>query len=77
MPNIQRSREAEAFFCARQHTAPEVVSACEGWTAHEVTAHLTGAAVEITRHLQPCLKGDPVPTTRTFRATGAPVPRHG
>ncbi|MFZ0877125.1 MAG: hypothetical protein WAN20_21825 [Pseudonocardiaceae bacterium] len=51
MPNIQRSRETEAFLDARQHTAPEVVSACEGWTAHEVTAHLTAAAAEISRHL--------------------------
>lgn len=72
MPNIQRSREAEAFFDARQHTAPEVVSACEGWTAHEVTAHLTGAAAEITRHLQPYLKSDPVPTTRTFEQREPP-----
>jgi len=63
---IERSREAEAFLDARQHTAPEVVSACEGWTAHEVTAHLAGAAAEITRHLEPYLAGDPVPNTRTF-----------
>ena len=63
---IPRSQEAEAFLDARQHTAPEVVSACEGWTAHEVTAHLAAAAAEITRHLQPYLAGDPVPQTRTF-----------
>lgn len=63
---IDRSREAEAFLDARQHTPPEVVSAGEGWTAHEVTAHLTGAAAEISRHLTPYLAGEPVPKTQTF-----------
>ncbi|HEX4099286.1 MAG: maleylpyruvate isomerase N-terminal domain-containing protein [Pseudonocardiaceae bacterium] len=72
MPNIQRSRETEAFLDARQHTAPEVVSACEGWTAHEVTAHLTAAAAEISRHLEPYLRGDAVPTTRTFEQREPP-----
>ncbi len=63
---IDRSREAVAFLDARQHTDPGTVSACEGWTAHEVTAHLAAAAAEITRHLRPYLAGDPVPETRTF-----------
>lgn len=61
-----RSHEAEAFLDARQHTAPGIVSACDGWTAHEVTAHLTAAAAEISLHLRPYLAGDPVPKTRTF-----------
>ncbi|MDQ2706760.1 MAG: maleylpyruvate isomerase N-terminal domain-containing protein [Actinomycetota bacterium] len=62
---IDRSREAEAFLDARQHTPP-AVSACEGWTAHEVTAHLAAAAAEITCHLKPYLAGEPVPKTQTF-----------
>jgi hypothetical protein len=72
MPSISRSREAEAFFDARQHVAPEVVSACEGWTAHEVTTHLAAAAAEIIRHLQPYLNGEPVPKTRTFEEREPP-----
>jgi hypothetical protein len=63
---IPRSREAEAFLDARDSTAPDIVSACEGWTAHEVTAHLAAMMVEITRHLEPYLRGDEVPPTRTF-----------
>jgi hypothetical protein len=63
---IDRSQEAEAFLDARQHTAQGIVSACDGWTAHEVTAHLAAAAAEISHHLQPYLEGDPVPETRTF-----------
>src|ERR1700722_2488682 len=72
MPQIDRSPEAEAFLDARQHTAPEVVSACEGWTAHEVTAHLAAMAAEITLHLEPYLQGDPVPATRTFEEREPP-----
>jgi hypothetical protein len=66
MTTIERSREADMFLEARQHVAPEVVSACQGWTAHEVTAHLTGIAAELTRHLEPYLDGRPVPATRSF-----------
>jgi hypothetical protein len=72
MSVIERSREAEAFLDARQHTAPEVVSACDGWTAHEVTAHLAGNAAEIVRHLDPYLEGRPVPATRSFEEREAP-----
>jgi Mycothiol maleylpyruvate isomerase N-terminal domain len=72
MPNLQRSAEAEAFLEARQSTASEVVSACAGWTAHEVTAHLVAMAAEITRHLKPYLQGDPVPRTRTFEEREPP-----
>ena len=72
MSQIARSDEAEAFLAARQHIAPDVVSACEGWTAHEVTAHLAAMAAEVTRHLEPYLQGDPVPATRTFEEREPP-----
>jgi hypothetical protein len=70
---IGRSAEAEAFFAAIEATAPEVVSACDGWTAHEIAAHVTGNAVEIVRHLEPYLQGDPVPETRSFEEREAPL----
>lgn len=72
MDLISRSPEAEAFFDARQYTAPEVLSACEGWTAHDVTAHLAATAAEITRHLQPYLLGDEVPQTQSFKQREPP-----
>jgi Mycothiol maleylpyruvate isomerase N-terminal domain len=68
----QRSGEAEAFLDARQHTAPEVLSACEGWTAHEVTAHLAATCAEVTRHLRPYLQGEQVPVTRSFEEREPP-----
>jgi len=70
---IQRSAEADAFFAAIEVTAPELVSACDGWTAHEIAAHVTGNAVEIVRHLDPYLQGDPVPETRSFEEREAPL----
>jgi hypothetical protein len=70
---IERSAEAEAFFTAIEVTAPELVSACDGWTAHEIAAHVTGNAVEIVRHLEPYLQGDPVPKTRSFEEREAPL----
>lgn len=72
MDTIERSYEAEAFLEARQHTAPEVVSACEGWTAHELTAHLAAACAEVTCHLQPYLRGEQVPATRSFEEREPP-----
>lgn len=77
MSEIERSRETEAFLDARQRTAPEVVSACDGWTAHEVTAHLAGNAAEIVRHLNPYLEGRPVPATRSFEEREAPFQQMG
>ncbi len=58
---IERSREATAFLDTIDRTAPQAVSACEGWTTHEIAAHVTGIAVEVIRHLDPYLNGDPVP----------------
>jgi Mycothiol maleylpyruvate isomerase N-terminal domain len=43
---LPRRREAEALLDALQDTAPSVVTACDGWTAHEITAHLAGAAAD-------------------------------
>ncbi|HEX5114683.1 MAG TPA: maleylpyruvate isomerase N-terminal domain-containing protein [Pseudonocardiaceae bacterium] len=68
-----RSGEAEAFLDTLQHTPPELVTACEGWTTHEVTAHLAGAAAEISRHLEPFLDGEPVPETQSFEVREAPL----
>jgi hypothetical protein len=70
---IDRSREAEAFFEAVFAADPGAVSSCEGWTTHEIVAHVTGIAVEVSRHLDPYLQGDPVPETRGFEEREAPL----
>jgi hypothetical protein len=68
-----RSREATAFLDTIDRTAPQAVSACEGWTTHEIAAHVTGIAVEVIRHLDPYLNADPVPETRSFEEREAPL----
>jgi Mycothiol maleylpyruvate isomerase N-terminal domain len=70
---IDRSREAEAFLESTGAVAPDAVSSCTGWTAHEVVAHVCGIAVEVNRHLDPYLQGDPVPKTRGFDEREAPL----
>jgi Mycothiol maleylpyruvate isomerase N-terminal domain len=72
-PMIERSAEAQAFLVTIDDTPPEAVSACDGWTAHEVAAHVTGIAVEVIRHLEPYLQGDEVPATRSFEEREAPL----
>jgi Mycothiol maleylpyruvate isomerase N-terminal domain len=71
--SVERSREAAAFLAAIHAARPEAVSACEGWTTHEIAAHVTGIAVEVARHLDPYLQGDPVPKTRSFEEREAPL----
>jgi len=70
---IERSREADAFLTCVDQAAPQAVSACEGWTTHEIAAHVTGIAIEVLRHLDPYLQGDPVPKTRSFEEREAPL----
>ena len=74
---IERSREADAFVATISQTGPEAVSACDGWTTHEIAAHVTGIAVEVNRHLDPYLHGDPVPPTRSFEEREAPLQATG
>jgi hypothetical protein len=58
-------------------TAPESVSACTGWTTHEIAAHVTGIAVEVIRHLEPYLQGQAVPKTQSFEEREAPLQATG
>jgi Mycothiol maleylpyruvate isomerase N-terminal domain len=70
---IDRSAEAEAFIAAVNAADPARVTACDGWTVHEIAAHVAGIAVEVIRHLEPFLQGDPVPQTRSFEEREAPL----
>jgi hypothetical protein len=70
---IEQSREAKEFIEAISATEADAVSACDGWTAHEVAAHVAGIAVEVNRHLDPYLLGKPVPKTRGFEEREAPL----
>ena len=67
-----RSRETEACLRALDDADPKAISACEGWTTHEVVAHLAATAAEVTRHLEPYLRCDAVPATQSFAVREAP-----
>jgi hypothetical protein len=70
---IRRSREAEALLITAHRVDPDSVSRCEGWTAHEIVAHVAGIALEVNRHLDPYLQEEPVPETRSFEEREAPL----
>ena len=70
---IERSPEAEAFLATIDKSDPRGISSCDGWTTHEIAAHITGIAVEVNRHLDPFLQGDPVPETRSFEEREDPL----
>jgi hypothetical protein len=70
---IEQSREAKEFIEAISATEPHAVSACDGWTTHQVAAHVAGIAVEVNRHLDPYLQSEPVPKTRSFEEREAPL----
>ncbi|MHB1432297.1 MAG: maleylpyruvate isomerase N-terminal domain-containing protein [Streptosporangiaceae bacterium] len=72
MPMPPAAPEIEPFLDALQSTPPGTLSACAGWTAHEVTAHLAAGAAEVSRHLDPFIQGDSVPATRGFEEREAP-----
>lgn len=58
--------EAKAFFAALDAVSPAAVTACVGWTAHEIAAHLAAGTAEIARLFEAVLAGEPVPETRPF-----------
>ncbi len=64
--------EAAAFVSALDSCAPGSLSACHGWTAHEVVAHLTAAAIEVAIAIEAYKEGRAVPDTRGFEEREAP-----
>ncbi len=53
--------EAEAFLETLDSVPPQAVSACRGWTTHEVVAHLTSGAEALANQIEAKLAGRPVP----------------
>jgi uncharacterized protein (TIGR03083 family) len=54
-------REIAGFLEALDSTPPDAVTACRGWTAHEVIAHLTSGADAFADQVEAYLDGRPVP----------------
>jgi uncharacterized protein (TIGR03083 family) len=54
-------REVTAFLDTLDDTPPDAVTACRGWTTHEVIAHLTSGADAFANQVEAHLDGRPVP----------------
>jgi hypothetical protein len=64
--------EATAFLTALEATPPEAPTACAGWTAHDLTAHLAAGALEMADLVEATLAGEPERPTRAFDDREAP-----
>ncbi|MHB1522308.1 MAG: maleylpyruvate isomerase N-terminal domain-containing protein [Ferrimicrobium sp.] len=71
-PSSALTREVGAFLEALDNTAPNAVTMCALWRAHEVVAHLAAGALEIALHLEAQGEGRPIPSTRSFEEREAP-----
>lgn len=55
------THEAEGFFEALDRMPSAAVTACRGWTAHELIAHIASGADAFANQIEAHLAGDPVP----------------
>jgi mycothiol maleylpyruvate isomerase-like protein len=71
-PTSTRPAETEALLAALHGVAPNALTACPEWTAHDIGAHLAAACEEVTRHLRAYADGRPLTSTRSFEEREAP-----
>lgn len=64
--------EAAALFDTLQVTAPDAPTACAGWTAHHLTAHLAAGAAEMAALIEDVLAARPSRETRDLADREAP-----
>ena len=64
--------EGEAFIATLLAASPSQLTACRGWTAHEVTAHLAAGSEEIADLIESHLAGAGSRPTRSFEEREAP-----
>ncbi|HSO96733.1 MAG TPA: maleylpyruvate isomerase N-terminal domain-containing protein [Acidimicrobiia bacterium] len=64
--------EATALLTTLEATRPEAPTACTGWTAHDLTAHLAAGAKEMADLVEVALAGQPDRPTRPFTTREAP-----
>ena len=71
-PSTSFKCEANAFLAALERTSPDAITACSGWTAHEIVAHLAAAGIEVALNLEAYGEGRSIPSTRGFEEREAP-----
>jgi uncharacterized protein (TIGR03083 family) len=65
-------REGRALMTTLNVVAPSTPTACAGWTAHDMMAHLAAGSKEITDLIEEKLAGQPTRPTRAFEGREAP-----
>jgi hypothetical protein len=71
-PTTEPSPEALALLATLERTAPRASTACAGWTAHELVAHLAAGAAEMATLTESSLAGRPPRATKGFAEREAP-----
>jgi hypothetical protein len=64
--------EATALLLTLQSTAPDAPTACAGWTAHDLVAHLAAGAAEMAELTETAAQGLGARPTRDFDTREAP-----
>lgn len=72
MPQHPAPLESQAFTAALAEVVPTSPTACAGWTAHDVVAHLAAGSKEIADLIEEKLAGRPERATRGFAEREAP-----
>jgi hypothetical protein len=66
MSRLNTALEAVAFSETLIATPPDRVTACNGWTAHELLAHLVAGGIEVATIVGAFLENAAIPPTRSF-----------
>ena len=64
--------EITAFLEALDRTEPDAPTRCDGWSAHDLLAHLVAGTEEMARLVEQAVAGGPVSATRPFADREAP-----
>ena len=72
MSASKSASEGPALLVALSEVPPSARTACEGWTAHHIAAHLAAGAKEVADLVEERLEGRPERPTRGFEEREAP-----
>jgi uncharacterized protein (TIGR03083 family) len=65
-------REPPALAAALEHAEPSAPTACAGWTAHDIAAHLAAGAKEMADLIEEHLAGRPPRATQGYEERERP-----
>jgi hypothetical protein len=72
-PAVAPRHEAVAFLDTLPSVPPDAVTACRGWTTHEITAHILSGAERLADQIEAHFAGDPIPAFGTWAEREVPL----